>query len=166
MLDYVENNNKESIDITIFCINLNERFDRWMNVKNEYHKFCKKIVRIPAVSHKNNVKACGLSFLKCIYYAKLLELESILICEDDVTFHKKSKQIWLQALTQLPDNWDILLGGLSYYNKPVNLSKKDININLIKVADFSGEHMILIRKKCFHKLMKYINESNTVHFDR
>ena len=77
-------------------------------------------------------------------------MSNILICEDETQFNKKSKKTWTDSVKQLPDNWDILLGGVSCYYKPKDL-KNNVYKNLIKVGDFSGEHMILVNKKAYNK---------------
>lgn len=163
MLDFYENNNKNNLDLAIYCINLDYRPDRWLLIKNEYNKFCRKIYRIPSYKIKDNIVSCACSFLKCILLAKLNNMETILICEDDTQFTKKSKKIWTDSINELPNEWDILLGGVSSYYKPNNF--KNNTKNIIKVGDFSGEHMMLINKKAYNKLLTYFNY-NIKHFDR
>ena len=162
MLDKYENDNKNILDLTIYCINLDDRIDRWVLIENEYKKFCNKIIRVPSVKNEDNVLSCGLSFLKCITLAKNLNLKEILICEDDVTFHDNSIKIWNLCIQELPDDWDILLGGVSSF-KNTNKSKYKY---LVKLNDFSGEHMMLVNNKAFDKLFKYLNNKNIKHFDR
>ena len=144
------------------------RVDRWKLLENEYNKFCKKIYRIPSVFNKNNIISCGLSFIKCIEYAKMLKLKEILICEDDIQFNKDSKKNWILSKKQLPNNWNIFLGGVSCYNEPRKLfNNKNIFSNLIQVGDFSGEHMILINSNCYDLLLNYMKKDNKIkHFDR
>ena len=86
-----------------------------------------KIYRIPSVFHKDNVVSCGLSFLKCITIAKKLQKQKILICEDDITFHDKSKELWVKCQQELPNDWDILLEE-SVILKIKTLKVKNINI--------------------------------------
>ena len=166
MLQKYENNINDNLNLTIYCINLDHRKDRWKLIEKEYIKFCLTIYRVPSVKYHDNIISCGLSFLKCITMAKRLHLQSILICEDDVTFHSNSKQIWTQCLKQLPNNWDILLGGISNFENK-NIGGKQYK-NLVKLNDFSGEHMMLVNSKAYNKLFYYItqNKLKIKHFDR
>ncbi len=172
MLNKYENekkqNNYKKLTIPIYCINLPYRNDRWKLIQQEYHKFTNKIYRVNSINHINSIVSCGLSFLKCILLAKKGNLKQILICEDDVTFHGNSIKIWNISIKQLPNDWDILLGGLSNF-KPIP-NNKHIYPNLIKIKDFSGEHMMLVNEKAYNKLLTYIDNLKTpakiLHFDR
>ena len=166
MLDKYENIIKTNLQLTIYCINLNHRKDRWKLIKDQYEKFCTKIYRIPSVFHKDNVVSCGLSFLKCITIAKKLQKQKILICEDDITFHDKSRELWVKCQQELPNDWDILLGGISNFENK-NIKGKKYKY-LVKLNDFSGEHMMLVNSKAYNKLFHYIsiNQFKIKHFDR
>ena len=63
--------------------------------------------------------------------------DKILICEDDITFHDKSISIWNLALKELPEDWDILLGGISNFDYGFLNDKKQKYYNLVKIKDFS-----------------------------
>ena len=100
--------------------------------------------------------------------AKKANYKQILICEDDVTFHLQSIDIWKAALQELPNNWDILLGGISNFD--CNRVCKSKYKNLVKINDFSGEHMMLVNEKAYDILLTYINNlklnKKILHFDR
>ena len=72
--------------------------------------------------------------------AKQKKLDKILVIEDDAKFTENSYQIYLDCLNQLPNDWDILSGGLSWvgYN-PIKVSK-----NLVKIGDFSAAHFTFL----------------------
>ena len=170
MLDKYFCNKKDNLNIPIYCINLPYRDDRWILLKHEFLKFTNKIYRIYSINHSNNIISCALSFLKCILLAKKANMDKILICEDDITFHDKSISIWNLALKELPEDWDILLGGISNFDYGFLNDKKQKYYNLVKIKDFSGEHMMLVNKKAYDILFTYILnlESNNkiLHFDR
>ena len=177
MLNNYSNNLKQTVEIPIYCINLPYRNDRWELLKKQYSKFTNKIYRIHSVIHSNNIISCGLSFLKCILLAKKANYDSILICEDDVTFHNNSILYWNSAIKELPDDWDILLGGVSNFDETNLNYKKNISngknyYNLVQIYDFSGEHMVLVNKKAYDKLLTYTENiksqdaKSIIHFDR
>ena len=168
MLDKYTNNLKNILSLPIYCINLPYRNDRWKLLENQYLKFTNTIYRIYSVNHSNNIVSCALSFLKCILLAKKGNYKQILICEDDVTFHKNSILYWNLSIKELPNDWDILLGGLSNFDDVT--CKKENYRNLVKINDFSGEHMMLVNKKAYNILLTYIDNlqktKKYIHFDR
>lgn len=55
---------------------------------------------------------CMMSHLECIRYAQKNKLRNVLILEDDVEFHPDVQDLFSQAVSELPNDWDMLyLGG-------------------------------------------------------
>ena len=156
MLDKYVSNKHNILSIPIYCINLPYRSDRWILLKTQFLKFTNKIYRIHSVNHQNNIISCALSFLKCILLAKKSNLEKILICEDDITFHNDSIYIWKLAIKELPKDWDILLGGIS------NFDYNFADLRLFFYLEASNYFLILlynlqdVRSFLLHEIKKII----------
>tara|TARA_B100000530_G_scaffold335110_1_gene286422 strand:- start:7149 stop:7739 length:591 start_codon:yes stop_codon:yes gene_type:complete len=117
-----------------YCINLLSRPDRWKQIQAEYPKFVDELERIEGVEG-NTKQGCYLAHIKAIELGKSLNLNEILVLQDDAIFYEDSRIRWEKALKEIPDDWDLILGGV-HYAKPVTR----ISQNVIKVSDFSGLH--------------------------
>jgi len=127
----------------IYCINLPQNKDRWNTVSKEFEKvgIMDKVERIwatpphekctiPKLNKPIGEFGCWLSHGKAIVHAIESNVENILIVEDDTTFTNESSLLLKTALSELPNNWDILfLGG-----NPVRPIKQ-ISPTLSKIID-------------------------------
>lgn len=134
----------------LFVINLEHRKDRLENITNQCKKFDVKFFRINAIK-ENGTSGPGKSHCKCIDYAIKNNLEEILVCEDDIIFNDNFKDNFDKCYKNLPENWDLFLGGVSYVN-----SCSNINDELVKVNFFTGLHFVLYRKSSFEKVKNWI----------
>lgn len=140
-------------EITKLVINLPERTDR-LEVLNEELKYIgsPSYRIIEGVRHKIPLKGIGQAHLNCIEYAKQNNLPYVLIMEDDVRFQGKEKTLpyITECLNNLPEKWDVLLGG--YYN----LHKiKSYNEYWDKIGDFSGLQFYIVHSEAYDKIMEY-----------
>ena len=73
----------------IFCINLEERIDRWVKVKEEVKKLGNnyKLIRVNAIKHKTPQYGLILTLAKLVKYAKKKNLKYIHFIEDDLLLH-------------------------------------------------------------------------------
>jgi hypothetical protein len=114
----------------IFCINLDERKDRWNVIQNFGKEVGIQIIRLPAEKADAGWKGCGLSHAKACKIAKLLGLPWVLILEDDVM---SNKERWDQFMGYLPtlwrrrDEWDYFNGGPWWLRSP-RLFDKDAKL--------------------------------------
>lgn len=68
----------------IYCINLDERTDRWEQVQKEFEKLgITDVKRFSAIKHEKGAIGCRESHLSIIREAKELGLRNVLIFEDD-----------------------------------------------------------------------------------
>lgn len=103
----------------ILYINLEHRTDRNAHIQSEIAKLCPNpdtVHRIDAIKHDRGAIGCTLSHIKALEYAlKHPEWHTILVVEDDFTFHSKdSNEIRssIQKLINHDTTYDICL--LSY----------------------------------------------------
>ena len=94
----------------IFYINLESRPDRNARFLMEMKKLGLSAVRFNAIKHNYGAVGCSLSHLALLKYAKLHNLDHILILEDDITF--LTPDIFIDSLNKFLDsgiNFDVLL---------------------------------------------------------
>ena len=96
----------------IYCINLDERVDRWEQAQKEFDKLnVKGVKRFSAIKHTNGALGCRESHLNIIKEAKQLGLKNVLIFEDDLLVVEEEHDIE-SALTQLPTlEWELFYLG-------------------------------------------------------
>lgn len=101
------------------------------------------------------------SFKQIIRESK--DLDYVFIFEDDVKFTSKhSRDNWEICKSKLPEDWDILLGGSYQYDlHPEQPEDKA----LIRLADFSSLHCVLINAKCFEHIILH-DTTQVPHIDR
>lgn len=101
-----------------------------------------------AITDKPAYKGISMSFRKII--TENYDQELIHIFEDDVKFTSKdSRSVFESTMKELPGEWDIFLGGSYWYKK-----EKDLG-SVIKLADFSSLHSVVIKKKAFDKVLSH-----------
>lgn len=123
----------------IYCINLDDRPDRWKSSKEQFDKNNIVVERVSAIRGsdlnlewpeeiKEGAVGCSLSHLFVMKMAKHLELKNYLILEDDVEFdedfNSKFSEIYEK---QVPSDWDMLyLGGQHFHG--MNLEQISENV--------------------------------------
>ena len=101
------------------------------------------------------------SFKQIIRESK--DLSHVLIFEDDVKFTSKhSRENWEICKSKLPDDWDVLLGGSYQYDLHESQPQDKA---LIRLADFSSLHCVLINAKCYEHILSH-DTSEVPHIDR
>jgi GR25 family glycosyltransferase involved in LPS biosynthesis len=98
---------------------------------------------------------------------KYYDEPEITIFEDDIVFTSPEswKKYW-EWKQELPENWDVYLGGLYSFNK-----KEEATENLQKIrGEFGGLHWYTIRKKFYDTFLASPEKSetgkDTKHIDR
>lgn len=138
---------------TIYCINLANRTDRWRETEEEIKKLGDeyKLVRYEAIENAEiPVKGHAQTFMNIIQMAMDQNMEAILVGEDDLVLYEESRELWEKGVSELPDNWDVLLGGVYYLH-----DRKSVSHCLCKVSDFCALHFVLIRKTAFDLILEY-----------
>jgi len=160
--------------ITAYYINLNKRTDRHAAMEMCLSKTRLNYERVEAVSYEdvnavperfgNKNKeiakaqyATNLSHLKVIKQAKEKGLNEVLILEDDVLFVKDFEAKLQKALSDLPNDYDILYLGFS----PVNHRFKDTEKpNLKRITNGNlGCWAMLVNAKMFDRLIEIYEQA-------
>jgi hypothetical protein len=150
-------------DIKAYCIHLSKRTDREENMYKELDYFVpNQYIILEAEKHPIGKIGVSRSFKKAIREAKKNNLEQVLIFEDDVRFtSKSSREAFQRAMESLPDDWDILLGGIY-----ADTNLFDYNDCMKKVESFSALHCVLMRDTVYDKILEHKEDDHkTIHLD-
>lgn len=159
----------------IYCINLDNRSDRWQNCLDIFQKYnlnsCERIsgVKIleedfPYLDQKSKSQlGCALSFYRILKNAYDNEFKNVLIFEDDFYFiypKEKTEEILSNSIKDLPQEWDILYLGANvmydFSNNPMSSFKK----HLFKLNSAYCTHSIGFSKKGISLIIdKFPNEA-------
>jgi hypothetical protein len=119
----------------IYCINLNERTDRWEHAQEEFRKagILDRVIRFSAIRDADGRLGVIKSNLAIIKIAKEKKLKNVLIFEDDVQFIVDNPQDVLAKTIQQIGNikWHLFYLGANTHQK---LTKFKPNLILLKNA--------------------------------
>jgi len=166
----------------IFCLNLDERTDRWEKSQAEFAKHgIENVERFSAIRgtslnlplsnnvdergfvhppHVNGINVAGIggnmSHLFMLRTAKRSGYKNVLLLEDDVVFHEDLNIEFAKAIDQLPENWDMLyFGGNHFSCKPVKVTK-----HLYAVRNTVCLHAVAVNYSIYDRLIaKLVNVS-------
>ena len=169
----------------IYCINLDNRPDRYKECSTEFEKFEIVAERISGIDCKLtfnkqlNITAGAygllLTNIKIIEESIQNEYKNVLIFEDDVIFNTNFQNIFTDKIAYLPDDWDMLyLGGSHVFSKgKFNLITGDKNFSvtdknyktikneLCKTTWTQTTHAVALNAKFLPILINSINENLT-----
>lgn len=147
----------------IFCINLDRRTDRWEQSLLEFEKMGIKdrVIRMPGIETSNPALGCHLSHAACLEYAKMREVNNILILEDDVEFFPAAMENLHQALVELPTVWDMFYLGANLHTYPAY----QISDHIAKLQGAYSTHAYAVRHDIFDELIEVNVSSNIAHND-
>lgn len=144
-------------DIKAYVIHISDRIDRGITMEKELSKFKPDFEVFEAVNNKEKpFKGISDSFKKVVQNAKDMGLEYVLVFEDDVKVLNEDSKIKFQnSIDSLPEDWDILLGGVYSIFDDRDLTEGIVNDNILKVRDFAGLHCTLIRNTAYDTILKH-----------
>ena len=100
----------------IYCINLDNREDRWASVSKEFSKIeiLDRVQRVSGIvgdgitKLERGEKGCTLSHIYCLKDAKQKGYKNILILEDDVWFSSNYSEILKNSVSEIKGmSWDM-----------------------------------------------------------
>jgi len=97
----------------IYCINLDERTDRWEEAQKEFEKLnIEGVERFSAIKNRKGAIGCRESHLSIIKQAKELGLKNVLIFEDDLLVINENETKINQTVGELDKvEWDLVYLG-------------------------------------------------------
>lgn len=138
----------------IYCINLDERTDRWEEVQKEFDKLGirNNVVRVSAIKNENPRIGCRDTHLKIIKEAKENNYNSILIFEDDVLILDESILYLEESLNQLSYfNWSLFYLGATVDPSVGNLM--ELNKHILKTNFAYTTHAYAVNKNCYDLIL-------------
>lgn len=155
----------------IYCINLERRSDRWEECLEEFKKYDLKVNRYKAFDGNKLSKIQGLnsgqvgtlySHLGVVEYAKQNKFENILILEDDIQFDKNINQKFFEIVSEIPEDWDmILFGGNHSENNPWAPGKLfKITEHIYKVTHSLALHCYAVNNTIYDKVIDIFSEKS------
>ena len=136
-----------------YVINLQHRKDRWEHILLEFEKINLTPNRFDAIKNEDGRIGCTMSHIKCLEYAIENNLDSILICEDDITFlNPVLLKSSLKNFIENVNDWDVLLLGAN-----VNKIEKKCNYCL-KIIDAQTTTGYIVKNHYYNKLLDNFKE--------
>jgi len=150
----------------IFCINLDNRPNRWEDVQEEFNKFnLTGVTRFSAVDGKTLPKPHALldgelgvleSNLKLVKYANENNLPNFLMLEDDVVFSDEVNNLD-KYMSNIPDDWDMIyFGGNHKYSHP----PKQINETTLKLHYTVAIHCVAIKSTVYDVIESILSKKS------
>jgi len=137
----------------MFCINLDERIDRWEICKKEFDKvgILDKVERFSAIKDDDGRIGIIKSNLEIVKYAKKNNLNNVLVFEDDVKFITDDTQKHLKiSLSQIGNlDWSLFYLGANTHNKLLKIKP-----NLILIKNSYAVHAMAYNKKVYDKFIR------------
>lgn len=143
----------------IYCINLDERVDRWEQAQKEFDKMgLSDVTRFSAVKHEKGAIGCRESHLGIIKEAKELGLKNVLIFEDDVLVLDDYLDKVEDSLNELNGlDWDLFYLGATVDPNVGRLTK--VTPNIVRTNFAYTTHAYAIN----HTMFDFILDQGPIH---
>jgi GR25 family glycosyltransferase involved in LPS biosynthesis len=150
----------------IYCINLDERKDRWKSATEQFEKNNITVERISGIKNKFSINKkvndgeMGLILTHKLIYIDAIKnnYKNILILEDDIIFADDFSKKFNDAALEIPKDWDLFyLGGFYWLSRPKEFLKN------ISIADnILCAHAIGINVNILETMLSLINFSEPI----
>ena len=134
-------------NIKTYCINLDDRPDRWEKVQEEVKKVGLTIERFPGIKRARGWEGCMMTHIMLLELCK--RMSTFMIIEDDILFLKGARKNLSCALEQLPEEWDMLYLGATL-NRPL----ERVSPNLLRIKKGWTTHGIIYNNQ--HGVVNFI----------
>lgn len=154
-------------EIESYCVHLPNRMDREKNMKIELDGFTSNWKVFGAIKKSPGYIGVSESFKSIVRSAKERGLKQVLIFEDDIKFTSvNSKEQFQKCIDSLPNDWDILLGGIYSLVDLNDLNNESINCCIKRIGDFSALHCTLINESAYDMVLRHNPYDKYTHLDR
>jgi GR25 family glycosyltransferase involved in LPS biosynthesis len=146
---------------SIYCINLDDRKDRWECSSKQFKKHNLFVERISGIKGsdmnlefppeiKEGAVGCALSQLFTLKLAKHKKDKKFLLFEDDVEFDDNINQKFSKIYSEIPNDWDMIyLGGQHFHG--MNLKK--VSENVYKCEYTLCAHSVIFKYTVYDKFI-------------
>lgn len=135
----------------LFIINLKDRIDRRKHCLNQFKDKTEfGVTFVDAIRHEIGAIGLWQTMREIIRSADNKQLSYVIICEDDHSFTDFYKYEFLESSISNVDNLngDLLLGGLSYFEDAVQISKSFFWVNR-----FTGFQFAVVFKRFYKRFL-------------
>ena len=141
-------------DLPCFCINLDDREDKWAETQASFKGTGIVPKRFSAIRHSEGWRGCGASHVAIAREAMRKGLPWVLIIEDDCVPVADFAARWptiKRALWNERNAWDIFLGGPTYIQGPVEPRGK----HLLEIEGGYALHFYVLQAAAFGKVIAW-----------
>ena len=150
----------------IYCINLEERKDRWILCEEKFKEYgIINYVRFNGVKVEGNLSpkklgqiGCTASFYNVFKDAFQNNYNKILVLEDDFNFTLPKDQIAIKldkAFEEMPEDWDMFYLGANIMNEIMSDPIEKYSENLFKLNSAYALHSVCFSKNSFDKILNF-----------
>jgi len=141
-------------DLPCFCINLDERKEKWEATQEAFAGTGIVPQRFSAIKHTEGWRGCGASHVAVARKAMLAGLSWVLVIEDDCVPADDFAERWpavRDALWEERDAWDIFLGGPTYVKGPAQFHGK----HLVEIDAAFATHFYVLNVSAYTKAIAW-----------
>ena len=120
----------------VYCINLDNRKERWDQTQEEMKVLGATPIRFSATLKRRRHSGCISSHMAL--WSKVKDEGIVMVIEDDILFLDNAKENFEMALHQLPEDWDMLYLGATL-NEPL----ERVSDNLLRLKRGWACHAIV-----------------------
>jgi len=143
--------------IPIYCINLDQRKDRWKKCKDQFGKQKINVKRFSAIKNTEYpYLGVAQSHKKIIEISFQKNHSLVCVLEDDVEISNNFIEKINKIISSTPKDWHIiyLWGGINR-----NATIKKINKSVSRVDNITGGYGIIYSKKCFGNFIQAVEDN-------
>lgn len=145
----------------IYCINLDDRKDRWDVASKQFNKHNLWVERISGIKGsdmnlefpeeiKEGAVGCALSQLFTLKLAKQTKVKKFLLLEDDVEFDEEINSKFSKYYSQVPSDWDMLyLGGQHFHG----MNLQQVSENIYKCEYTLCAHSVMMKYTVYDRFI-------------
>lgn len=145
----------------IYCINLDDRKDRWEEAAKQFVKHNLWVERVSGIKGSNmnldfppeikeGAVGCALSQLFALKLAKHNKLKKFLLLEDDVEFDEEIQSKFPKYYSQVPNDWDMIyLGGQHFHG----MNLQQVSENVYKCEYTLCAHSVIFKYTVFDRFI-------------
>lgn len=168
----------------VYCINLDKRKDRWLEIQEEFQKNEIEVERFSAIEGNpmgwkhvledqgklNHIKkqsfigaaGCMASHVNLWKTAKKNGYDNILIVEDDCIFRENLQQLFSQRISEVPNNWDLLYFGGVHKTCNGKYLPESVSDYVLKCARMITTTCYAIKSSCYDLAIDTVLENEPV----
>jgi len=145
----------------MYCVNLDERTDRWEHAQKEFEKagIKDRVQRFSAIHDNDGRIGIIKSNLGIVKLAKKKGLKNVLVFEDDVEFIVDNPQeVLAESLSQIGNlDWTLFYLGANTHNKLIKIKP-----NLILLKNSFAVHSMAYNEKSYDTFIKRYEGVNRI----